>query len=136
MPLNLPTGTRCLIDANIFYYHYIDTPPLSDTCSDFLQRVLDGDLIGFTSIHLAAEAIHKVMLGEAASRFARQRTGILGWLQQHPRSISQLSDFESLARDFSVMNLTVLNVDGPTLSPLRGFRERQGSSRTTQSRSR
>jgi predicted nucleic acid-binding protein len=115
MPLNLPTGTRCLIDANIFYYHYVDTPPLSDTCSDFLQRVLDGDLIGFTSIHLAAEAIHKVMLGEAASRFARQRAGILGWLQQHPGSISQLSDFESLAGDFSVMNLTMLNVDGPTL---------------------
>jgi len=78
MPLNLPTGVRCLIDANIFYYHYVDTPPVSDACSDFLQRVVSGDVIGFTSTHLAAEAVHKVMLGEAASRFASQRTGILG----------------------------------------------------------
>lgn len=126
MPLNLPTGTRCLIDANIFYYHYVDTPSFSEACSDLLQRVLDGEVIGFTSTHLAAEAIRKVMLGEAASRFARPSAGILRWLQQHPGSISQLSDFESLAADFAAMNLTMLLVDPPTLIAAAGLSRNTG----------
>jgi predicted nucleic acid-binding protein len=49
MPLNLPDGTACLIDANIFYYHFVETPPLSQPCSDLLERVADGAIQGFTS---------------------------------------------------------------------------------------
>jgi hypothetical protein len=36
MPLDLPDGYRCFVDANILDYHFVDTPPLSDPCTTFL----------------------------------------------------------------------------------------------------
>lgn len=46
MPLDLPSGTDCFIDANVLYYHFVETPGLSDVCSDFLERIFTQDLIG------------------------------------------------------------------------------------------
>jgi hypothetical protein len=34
---DVPDGAHCFVDANIFYYHLVDTPSLSDDCSDFLN---------------------------------------------------------------------------------------------------
>jgi hypothetical protein len=34
MPLDIPAGARCFLDANIFYYHFVDTLPLSDPCGN------------------------------------------------------------------------------------------------------
>jgi hypothetical protein len=33
MPLTIPDGTTCFIDANIFYYHFVEMDQLSDACS-------------------------------------------------------------------------------------------------------
>ena len=68
MPLDVPAGTRCFIDANIFVYHFVDTPESSNACSDFLERVERGELAGTTSAVAVAEAVHKVMLGEAMTQ--------------------------------------------------------------------
>jgi len=32
MPLDVPDGERCFLDANILYYCFVETPPLSDAC--------------------------------------------------------------------------------------------------------
>ena len=109
MPLALPTGTRCLIDANIFYYHFVETTP-SDPCSDLLQRVLDGEIVGVTSTHLLSEAIHKIMLAEAAQRLAVPRAGLVSWLQRQPQRIMDLSAFRQNSIAFAQMNLKILTV--------------------------
>jgi hypothetical protein len=41
----LSSGARIFIDANIFIYHFTDTP-LTDACTTFLQRVERGELQG------------------------------------------------------------------------------------------
>src|SRR4051812_36837696 len=110
MPLALPLRTRCLIDANIFYYHFVETPPLSDPCSDLLQRVLDAEIVGVTSTHLLSEAVHKMMLAEAAKRLAVPRAGLVSWLQRQPQRIMDLSAFRQHATAFARMNLNVLTV--------------------------
>jgi hypothetical protein len=61
--LDVPDKTHCFVDANIFYYHLVDTPPLSDDCSDFLKRFERGDLIGSTSTAAIGEATHKKNFG-------------------------------------------------------------------------
>lgn len=32
---DIPPGTHCFVDANIFYYHLVETLPLSEECSNF-----------------------------------------------------------------------------------------------------
>ena len=41
---DIPDGVTCYVDATIFYYHIVNTLPLSDDCSDFLERVDRGNL--------------------------------------------------------------------------------------------
>jgi predicted nucleic acid-binding protein len=77
MPLNLPAGATCFVDANIFYYHFVDVPPLSEASSEFLARVARGECAAFTSVHVLAETVHKVMLAEAAGRFGMNRAGLV-----------------------------------------------------------
>lgn len=38
MPLDIPDGERCFIDANILYYHFVDIAPFSETSANLLQR--------------------------------------------------------------------------------------------------
>ena len=55
MLLSIPDGDSCFLDANIFYYHFVETPPFSDVCTDLLERIAVGRIHGFSSIHVIAE---------------------------------------------------------------------------------
>ena len=55
----IPDGIVCYLDATIFYYHLVDTPVLSDDCSDLLKRVELGHVHGVTSTVAIAEATHR-----------------------------------------------------------------------------
>lgn len=121
MPLNLPSGFDCFIDANIVYYHFVETPVLSEASSDFLERVALGDLRGYTSTHAIAEAIHKVMIAEAALRFNLNRQGLVNWLQRHPRKIEELVDFRLAAKEIALMSLSILPADVSLFSDAAGI---------------
>ncbi|MGH9832740.1 MAG: CHAT domain-containing protein [Blastocatellia bacterium] len=73
---NMPPGTRCFVDANIFYYSLVSTPPLTAECVGFLKRVERGELTAVTSSAAVAEAIHKVMLAEAVQLHGLNRQGL------------------------------------------------------------
>jgi len=64
---DIPPGTHCFVDANIFYYHLVETPPLSEECSNFFERVEKQEVAASTSSVAIAEAIHKVMLADAVA---------------------------------------------------------------------
>lgn len=91
MPLDLPDGVSCFIDANIYYYHFVESVPFSDPCSDFLERVAAGAIAGFTSTHVLAEAMHKIMLAEVAGRFGLGRASLVNWLQSNRNRIAELT---------------------------------------------
>ena len=61
---DLPAGTRVFIDANIFIYHFTQTP-LTAACTAFLQRVEAGSLQGITSVVAVTEVAHRLMILEA-----------------------------------------------------------------------
>ena len=59
---NMLPGTRCFVDANIFYYSLVSTPPLSTECIAFLKRIERREVTATTSSAAVAEAIHKVTM--------------------------------------------------------------------------
>jgi predicted nucleic acid-binding protein len=115
MPLDLPDGGRCFVDANIFYYHFVDTPPLSDPCTTFLERAANGTIEVSTSLHVLADVVHKVMLTEAATRLGQNRAGLVNWIQRNQHRISELSDFLQAAGSLAGMVLSLLPADAPLL---------------------
>ena len=116
MPLHLPDGTSCFLDANIFYYHFVETPPFSQPCSDLLERIADGAIQAFTSVHLLAEAMHTIMLAEAAARFALTRASLVNWLQAHRHRITELDEFRQALKEMSVLPAACFSPDLPALS--------------------
>lgn len=115
MPLNVPDGETCFIDGNIFYYHYVETSTILESCTLFLERVACGLVNGYTSEHVLAEAIHKIMLSEAATRFELSRAGLAHWLAGHPDKISGLQLFREAAAEIAAMEIPLLPNGGTEL---------------------
>ncbi len=93
---DIPDGTHCFVDANIFYYHLVNTPPLSNSCSDFLERIERHEVVGLISAVTVAEAIHKVMLAEAVARYGLNRKALAHRLQQRPELIAGLTEHKKV----------------------------------------
>lgn len=59
MPLDLPDHDRCFVDANIFYYHFVEPPLLSEPCTTLLERAAIENIEIFTSLHAISETATK-----------------------------------------------------------------------------
>jgi predicted nucleic acid-binding protein len=120
---DIPDGVTCFLDATIFYYHLVNTPPLSDDCSDLLERVEAGAIQGVTSTVALAEATHKVMLAEIVRRHGVSPQGLLSRIKKHPELLDSLSEHKQVAALADALQLTVepLTLDflkeGADLSP-------------------
>ncbi|HZF38139.1 MAG TPA: type II toxin-antitoxin system VapC family toxin [Blastocatellia bacterium] len=122
---DIPDGVVCFIDATIFYYHLVNTPPLSDDCSDFLARVGAGSINGVTSTVALAEATHKVMLVEIIRRHSVTAQGLTTRIKKHPELLDGLMEHKQVAALSQALKLTIepITIDllkrGSDLSPQR-----------------
>ncbi len=91
MLTDIPAGASCYLDATIFYYHLVETPALSDDCSDLLKQIELGHVHGVTSSVALAEAIHKVMLAEVVSRHSVTHQGLIARLKRYPTLLDGLT---------------------------------------------
>jgi len=112
---DFPSDERCFVDANILYYHFVETPPLSDVCSDFLKRIEDGEVIGYSSAGVLAEAVHKVMLAEAVSRWGLSRQGLAHRLQRRPELVSQLTEHLKVVPTVRALNFQIESITSDLL---------------------
>jgi len=115
MPSEPPAWDRCFVDANILYYHFVETPPLSEPCTSFLERAAKGEMVACASVHVLSEAVHKIMLAEVAAKFGLNRAGLVNWLQNHRGRIAELTEFRQAAAELVSMNLALLPTDAALL---------------------
>lgn len=105
---DIPAGARCFVDSNIFFYHFaavISDAALSNACSDFLQRISNGEVTAMTSTVVAAEAIHKVMLAEAKVRYDPKLSAAR--LQKQSHLIATLSHHKQIAELIRALKIQV-----------------------------
>ncbi|HUO10204.1 MAG TPA: type II toxin-antitoxin system VapC family toxin [Phycisphaerae bacterium] len=115
MPLDVPDGTPCFVDSNIFYYALVPTPPLSDPCINLLNRALSARLSLSVSISVLSDTLHKVMTSEVAQLAKRDRAGIIGYLGKHPEIIGKLVEYPLAIDRLKTLPLTILPVDDQLL---------------------
>ena len=114
MPLDLPQGTTCFVDANILIYHFVDLGEVSATCRAFLMRVVRSQINAVSTAACLADAVHRVMGVEAQERF-KLGSGAVAWLQQHPERIRELSAFRNAASQLDALPLRLLPVDSKVI---------------------
>lgn len=111
MPLDLPDGVACLVDANIFYYALVPTAGVTPHCLQLLDRAIAGRIAIFTSVPALSDAIHKVMISEVAELSGRDRAGIVGYLGRHPEIITRLVEYPQALPRLLTVPMNVLPVD-------------------------
>src|SRR5437773_6825025 len=91
---DLAAGDSVFLDANTFIYHYGPDPALGPACSQLLQRIENQELTGFTSVHLLAEVVHKLMTIEASALFGWPMAGMANRLRRHPAEVQKLNAYK------------------------------------------
>jgi predicted nucleic acid-binding protein len=87
---SVPSTTEIFIDANIFVYHFSGPTELTPACSAFLRRVENRDLVGFTSLTVVAEVLHRLMVIEATETLQVEAKRAVGYLKEHPTEAKKL----------------------------------------------
>ncbi len=118
MSLDLPPGSRAFVDSNILIYHFTQHPLFSALCTPFLRRVVAGEITGFTSALVIADALHKVMLADVQSRFVQTKP--LAFIQRHPALIASLATYHAACHDIGGMKLHVIPVEAPDFRQISG----------------
>jgi predicted nucleic acid-binding protein len=105
----LPAGRHVFIDANIFIYHFTQTP-LSASCTAFLRRVEVGNLQGTTSAVVLAEVAHRLMVLEAIATFGFPSRTAVKQLKEHPALVKQLTHYKFASEKIPAFNVTVKSI--------------------------
>lgn len=102
------------VDANAFVYHFTPHPTFKAACSDFLDRIEHGDLLGFTSTHVLTDVAHRLMTTEAIKRNGWPVSGIAQRLRKHAHEIGNLTIFRQAVDEIPRLGLHIL-VPPPTV---------------------
>jgi predicted nucleic acid-binding protein len=93
----------------------VETPPLSEECSNFFERIERQEVIASTSSVAVAEAIHKVMLAGAVAQHGLDRAGLAHRLQRHRQLISTL---QGQTKVTALVRALAIHVEPVTLATL------------------
>jgi predicted nucleic acid-binding protein len=115
MPLDIPDGTRCFVDANIFHYALVPTFDTSPACLALLDRAMTGLISLSVSLQVLSDALHKAMTSEAAQLAGRERVGIVGYLKRHSHLIAQLTEWPQAVERLMAVPKQILPADAEIL---------------------
>jgi predicted nucleic acid-binding protein len=103
----LPSGTRCLVDANIFVYHL---GVKRGDCTEFLDRVARKEIRAHVTTVIVAEVLHRQMLIEAVNKGLVSPGRALKKLKDNPTIISSLTDYAIEVEKLLRLPLSIIEV--------------------------
>jgi len=106
----IPTGLAIFVDANILLYYFTAHSRYGPACQKLLDRIENKEITGFSSAHVLAEVVHRLMTIEACQRFGWPVRGIARRLRRHPAEVQQLSRSRQAVDEVTLIGLDVLSV--------------------------
>jgi len=119
----LPSGERVLVDSTVFIYHFVGQ---SESCTRFLSRCESGDVKAYTSVVVAAEVAHRLMMIEAVAAGLVRPGGVLRRLREKPDVVRKLRLYQEQVERIPLMGVEVLPLDVRTWLESERFRRRFG----------
>lgn len=90
-----PSNGRILVDSNIFLYSALAHKKFGKTCTEFLSRVENEDIIGFVPTIVIQEVLHRLMITEV-----QKKTGITNLIDIRKRIQTEPEIIQSLTQCF------------------------------------
>lgn len=106
--LEIQSGKRIFIDANIFLYSAFDHPIFGVACKEFLERTLNREIIGFSSDFALNEVFHKIMIAEVASSQGIETKNAVSIIKKRPEVIEELEKVWSEMELIKSFNINIL----------------------------
>lgn len=106
----IPAGLAIFVDANILLYYFTAHGRYGPACQKLLERIENKEIAGFSSAHVLAEVVHRLMTVEACQRFRWSVRGIARRLRRHPAEVQQLSRSRQAVDELTLIGLDVLSV--------------------------
>ncbi len=115
----IPSDSILFIDSNIFIYHFLG---ISESCTDFLERVEMEDIEAYTSTVVMAEVLHRLMVAEVVEKHGIEPQRVVKFLKQNPEVISTLEKCESAIKDIPEFKVKILSVASEAIFLLNNHR--------------
>ncbi|OIQ58449.1 PIN domain protein [Moorella thermoacetica] len=101
----LPAGSQIFVDANIFIYHFSG---VSEDCSSFLERCEREEIVGFTTVNILLETMHRLMMLEAVTRGLVTPGNLAKKLKGKPEIITRLATYAEQVKKVAAMNINIV----------------------------
>ena len=86
----IPSDERVFIDANIFLYSVFEHSAYGWSCKEFLRRVENDKIMGFTTDLALNEVFHKLMIAEIAEIEGIEAKNAARLIKREPDIIGEL----------------------------------------------
>lgn len=120
---SLPAGTRCLVDANIFIYHFGGA---SGESTDFFARVAKREVEAHVTTMIIAEVLHRRMTAEAITKGLISLGKPLQKLKTNPNVIKGLTDYISEVEKLLKLPIIVHDITAVEVAASHALRSAHG----------
>lgn len=119
----IPSNSSIFIDSNIFIYHFLG---ISESCTNFLEKIELGDSDGYTSTVVLAEVLHRLMIAEAVEIYGIEPKKAVKHLKQNPELIPKLEKCETAINNIPEFKVKILTVTVESIFQSRSLRKDYG----------
>ena len=117
----IPSQTKVFIDSNIFIYHFLD---VSESCTNFLERVERGYIDAYTSNTVLSEVMHRLMVAEVVEKYDVKPKGAIRYIKDNQEIIITLEKCEDAIVKIPQFGVKILLVTVESIFQSRELRKR------------
>ena len=104
------------VDARILVVGFSGPTEYTDSCTQFLQRIEEGKLLGLTSTLVLAETLHRLMIIEATAKLQIEPKAAIRHLKTHSSDVMKLIDHLAVPHKIQAFGVEILRLEVRNLS--------------------
>jgi len=105
-----PADTRVFVDANTLVFHFAQHARFGAACTELIERIGRGELLGFASADVLSDLAHRMMTIEAMQVLGWPAASIAQRLRRNAAEIQKLTLFRRAVEEAHQSGLHLLPV--------------------------
>jgi hypothetical protein len=114
--VDVAAGASVFADANTFVYHFQPHPTWGVACNQFMTRIEQGDIVGYTSPQILGDVAHRLVTMEACTLHGWTARKVTSRLRHHRGVIQTLSRFRSAIDRIQQSRIHVVPITGSLMA--------------------
>ena len=113
---DIAAGSAVFLDSNTLIFHFTAHPKFGAACTRLLDRIEQRKIEGFSSAHVLAEVVHRLMTIEAMNLLGWPPTRLAARLKKHHDAIPKLVVYPAALTRIAQLGIRVLPLPEHTIT--------------------